>query len=155
MTTINTVDAARVEPLLSGLRLPGIKLMLVKARRTIRQRGLAGGSLPRSAGRTREGRPWPPRIERHLAEARLPAGKTLATSTSSRTNCLKSSDDGIGVRRRVAGEGCQHLALRAFGPPGRRQNPPVGSAQACLVENGWRVMFARTADLVQRLRRSA
>jgi hypothetical protein len=35
--------------------------------------------LPCGACRKRNGRPWRRRIERHLAEARPPAGKTLAT----------------------------------------------------------------------------
>ena len=46
------------------------------------------------------------------------------------------------------GEGRQHPAVR---PARRRQEPSVGSARARPVENGWRVLFARTTDLVQRL----
>ena len=52
-----------------------------------------------------------------------------------------------GVRRRLVGEGCQHPALRAAG---RRQDLSAALGLA-MVENGWRVMFARTTDLVQRL----
>ena len=53
MTTSNTVDAARVELLLSELRLPGIKLMWAK---------LAGQSDKEAAARAicrqRSGSPW-------------------------------------------------------------------------------------------------
>src|SRR5437764_11357986 len=59
--------------------LTGHQADLGQARRAIRQTRLAGGPLPRGACRARDGRPWRRRIERHLAEARLPAGKTLAT----------------------------------------------------------------------------
>ena len=79
MTTINTVDAARVELLLSELRLPGIKLMWAKLAEQSDKEGwpaarfLAALAEHEMADRGRR------RIERHLAEARLPAGKTLAT----------------------------------------------------------------------------
>jgi len=79
MTTIDTVDAARVALLLSELRLPGIKLIWAKLAEQSDKEGwpaarfLAALAEHEIADRGRR------RIERHLAEARLPAGKTLAT----------------------------------------------------------------------------
>jgi DNA replication protein DnaC len=79
MTTTNTVDAARVELLLNELRLPGIRLMWAKLAGQSDKEGwpaarfLAALAEHETADRGRR------RIERHLAEARLPAGKTLAT----------------------------------------------------------------------------
>src|SRR6202790_2102884 len=79
MTTTNTVDAARVELLLNELRLPGIRLMWAKLAGQSDKEGwpaarfLAALAEHEMADRGRR------RIERHLAEARLPAGKTLAT----------------------------------------------------------------------------
>jgi DNA replication protein DnaC len=79
MTTSNTVDAARVELLLSELRLPTFKLMWAKLAEQSDKEGwpaarfLAALAEHEMADRGRR------RIERHLAEARLPAGKTLAT----------------------------------------------------------------------------
>ena len=79
MTTTNTVDAARVELLLDELRLPAIKLMWAKLAEQSDKEGwpaarfLAALAEHEMADRGRR------RIERHLAEARLPAGKTLAT----------------------------------------------------------------------------
>src|ERR1022692_2208957 len=64
-----------------------------------------------------------------------------------RPNGLKSSGDGAGVRRCLVGEGFQHPAVRAAGGKSHL-SAALGLA---LVENGWRVMFARTTDLVQRL----
>jgi DNA replication protein DnaC len=79
MTKTNTVDAARVELLLNELRLPGIRLMWAKLAGQSDKEGwpaarfLAALAEHEMADRGRR------RIERHLAEARLPAGKTLAT----------------------------------------------------------------------------
>jgi DNA replication protein DnaC len=79
MTTTNTIEAARVELLLSELRLPGFKLSWAKVAEQSDKEGwpaarfLAALAEHEVADRSRR------RIERHLTEARLPAGKTLAT----------------------------------------------------------------------------
>jgi DNA replication protein DnaC len=78
MTTTTTVDVARVELLLNELRLPSIRLIWAKLAEQSDKEGwpaarfLAALAEHEMADRGR-------RIERHLAEARLPAGKTLAT----------------------------------------------------------------------------
>ncbi len=77
MKTINPVDAARVELLLADLRLPAIKLMWTKLAEQSDKEGwpaarfLAALAEHEIADRGRR------RIERHLAEARLPVGKTF------------------------------------------------------------------------------
>ena len=74
-----TVDAARVELLLSELRLPAIKLMWAALAARADKEGwpaarfLAALAEHEVADRGRR------RIERHLASARLPAGKTFDT----------------------------------------------------------------------------
>ena len=79
MKTINPVDAARVELLLADLRLPAIKLMWAKFAEQSDKEGwpaarfLAALAEHEIADRGRR------RIERRLAEARLPAGKTLGS----------------------------------------------------------------------------
>ncbi|MCP1838452.1 hypothetical protein ACVIHI_000181 [Bradyrhizobium sp. USDA 4524] len=80
MTGIATsVDAARVELLLNELRLPGVKAIWPKLAAQSDKEGwpaarfLAALAEHEAADRTRR------RIERHMVEARLPAGKTLAT----------------------------------------------------------------------------
>ena len=79
MSTTTTVDAARVELLLSELRLPGVKLIWAKLAEQSDKEGwpaarfLAALAEHEMADRGRR------RMERHLTEARLPAGKTLAT----------------------------------------------------------------------------
>ncbi len=79
MSTSNTLDAARVELLLGELRLPGIKQMWGRLAEQSDQEGwpaarfLAALAEHEMVDRGRR------RIERHLTEARLPVGKTLAT----------------------------------------------------------------------------
>ena len=79
MKTTNSIDAARLELLLTDLRLPAIKLMWKKLAEQADKDGwpatkfLAALAELEVAERSRR------RIERHLAEARLPIGKTLAT----------------------------------------------------------------------------
>ena len=77
--TVNSIDTARVELLLAELRLPGVKAIWPKLAAQSDKEGwpaarfLAALAEHEAADRTRR------RIERHMAEARLPAGKTLAT----------------------------------------------------------------------------
>ena len=79
MSTTNTLEAARVELLLSELRLPGIKQMWARLAEQSDKEGwpaarfLAALAEHEMVDRGRR------RIERHLTEARLPVGKTLAT----------------------------------------------------------------------------
>ena len=77
MTKTSAIDAARVELLLTELRLPAIKQMWPKLAEQADKEGwpaarfLAALAELEIADRGRR------RIERHLAEARLPVGKTL------------------------------------------------------------------------------
>jgi DNA replication protein DnaC len=79
MKTTNSIDAARLELLLTDLRLPAVKLMWKKLAEQSDKEGwpaakfLAALAEHEVAERSRR------RIEHHLAEARLPVGKTLAT----------------------------------------------------------------------------
>jgi DNA replication protein DnaC len=78
MKTTDPIDAARIELLLAELRLPAIKAMWSKLAEQSDKEGwpaarfLAALAEYEIADRGRR------RIERHLAEARLPIGKTLA-----------------------------------------------------------------------------
>ena len=127
MTSNTTVDAARVELLLSELRLPGIKLMWAKLAEQSDKEGwpaarfLAALAEHEMADRGRR------RIERHLAEARLPAGKTLATFdfdsvpmvSKAQVMALASGDAWLGKGANIL----------LFGPPGGGKSHLVGSAR--------------------------
>jgi len=87
------------------------------------------------------------RIERHLAEARLPVGKTLATFAAvpmvskAQVMALAAGDSWL--------ENGANLLL--FGPPGAGKSHLAAAIGLALVDNGWRVLFMRTGELVQRL----
>ena len=140
MTTTNTVDAARVELLLSELRLPTFKLMWAKLAEQSDKEGwpaarfLAALAEHEMADRGRR------RIERHLAEARLPAGKTLATFDFEAVPMVSKAQ----VMALTSGDAW-------LAKPGGGKSHLSAALGLALVENGWRVMFVRTTDLVQRL----
>ena len=149
MTTKTTVDAARVELLLNELRLPGVKLMWAKLAEQSDKEGwpaarfLAAIAEHEMVDRGRR------RMERHLTEARLPAGKTLATFDFETVPMVSKAQ----VMALAAGD--EWLAKGAnillFGPPGGGKSHLSAALGLSLIENGRRVYFARTTDLVQRL----
>jgi DNA replication protein DnaC len=150
MTSIATsIDAARVELLLSELRLPGVKAIWPKLAAQSDKEGwpaarfLAALAEHEAADRTRR------RIERHMAEARLPAGKTLATFDFESVPMLSKAQ----AMALAAGDVWLKTGanLLLFGPPGGGKTHLGAAIGLALVENGWRVLFARTTDLVQRL----
>ena len=149
MTINNTIDAARVELLLSELRLPGIKLMWpALAARADKEgwpatRFLAALAEHEIADRGRR------RIERHLASARLPAAKTFDTFDFNAVPMVSKAQ----VMALAAGDGWldQGANILLFGPPGAGKSHLATALGLALVQNGRRVLFMRTTDLVQRL----
>src|SRR6202008_52902 len=89
------------------------------------------------------------RIERHLAEARLPVGKTLQSFDFEAVPMVSKAQ----VMALTAGDSWieKGANLLLFGPPGAGKSHLAAAIGLALVENGWRVLFTRTSDLVQRL----
>jgi DNA replication protein DnaC len=149
MRPATAVDTARVELLLGELRLPGIKSIWAKfAEQADKEawpaaRFLAALAEHEIADRGRR------RIERHLAEARLPAGKTLDGFDFNAVPMISKAQ----VIALASGDGWieQGANLLLFGPPGGGKSHLAAAIGLALVENGWRVLFMRTTDLVQRL----
>ena len=79
MKTTDAIDAARLELLLTDLRLPAIKLMWKKFAELSDKEGWPAARLLAALAEHEVAERGRRRIERHLAEARLPVGKTLAT----------------------------------------------------------------------------
>ena len=143
------VDAARVELMLGELRLPGIKMVWAElAARADKEswpaaRFLAALAEYEISERIRR------RIARHMSEARLPVGKTIATFDFAAVPMVSKAQ----VMALTAGDAwlAGGANLLMFGPPGGGKSHLAAAISLALVENGWRVLFMRTTDLVQRL----
>jgi DNA replication protein DnaC len=149
MINNNKIDAARVELLLTELRLPGIKLMWAKLAEQSDKEGWPAArflAVLAEHEMTDRGRR---RIERHLLEARLPAGKTLATFDFAAVPMVSKAQ----VMALAAGDAWLEKGanILLFGPPGGGKSHLSTALGLALIENGWRVLFVRTTDLVQRL----
>ncbi len=149
MKTANAIDAARVELLLAELRLPAVKLVWTDLAAQADKEGwpaarfLAALAEHEIAERARR------RIERHLAEARLPPGKTLDTFDFEAVPVVSKAQ----IMALAAGDAWLGMGANVilFGPPGGGKSHLAAALGFTLVENGWRVLFTRTTDLVQRL----
>ncbi len=149
MSAADKTDAARVDLMLSELRLPGAKLAwAAMAARADKEgwpaaRFLAALAEQELAERNRR------RFERHLDEARLPPGKTLdafdfaAVPTISKAQVLALAAGDAWIEKGAN--------LLCFGPPGGGKSHLAAALGRALIEKGWRVLFARTTDLVQKL----
>jgi DNA replication protein DnaC len=149
MKTTDPIDAARVELLLGELRLPAIKLMWADLAVRADKEGwpaaryLAALAEQEVTERVRR------RIERHLTDARLPAGKTLDTFDFDAIPTISKAQ----VMALAAGDGWLEKGANVllFGSPGGGKSHLGAAIGLALVENGWRVLFTRTTDLVQKL----
>jgi DNA replication protein DnaC len=89
------------------------------------------------------------RIERHLAEARLPPSKTLNGFDFAALPMLSKAQ----VMAVAAGDAwlAQEADLLLFGPPGGGTSHLAAAIGLALVEAGFKALFTRTTGLVQKL----
>src|SRR6266436_2963206 len=143
------IDSARLTLILNELRLPAIKQgWSAFAERADKEgwpasRFLATLAEHEIAERDRR------RMERHLLEARLPPGKTLDSFDFEAVPMIsKAHVMAICAGDSWIGKGANLILI---GGPGGGKTHLASAIGLALVENGWRVMFARTSDLVQKL----
>ena len=149
MTPTDPVDAGRITLALSELRLPAIKVLWPEFAARADKDGWPAARFLASLTEHELAERATRRIQRHLEEARLPSGKTLdnfefeAVPTVSKAHLMALA----------AGDGwlAQGANLLMFGPPGGGKSHLAAALSLALIENGWRVLFMRTTDLVQRL----
>jgi DNA replication protein DnaC len=144
-----SIDAQRLGLILNDLRLPAIKLVWPEFAARADKEGWPAARLLAALAEHEIAERDRRRIERHLAEARLPPGKTLDSFafdavpmvSRAQVTALSSGDAWL--------EKGANLIL--FGPPGGGKSHLAAAIGLALIENGWRVLFTRTSDLVQKL----
>jgi hypothetical protein len=135
MKTANSIDAARLELLVTDRRLPSIDVEELAEQSD--KESLAGGTLPRSARRVRGGRARPP------LHAILPkrVGRSTTCSRSFDLEAVPMVSKALLTPLAAGNSRLEKGAnLLLFGPPAR-QDTSRGSHRLALVENGWRVLF--------------
>src|ERR1700686_5180654 len=149
MKTTSPIDAARVALLLAELRLPAVKLVWADLTAQADKEGWPAARFLAALAEHEMAERGRRRIERHLAEARLPPGKTLDTFDFEAVPVVSKAQ----VMAMASGDAwlAKGANILLFGPPGGGKSHLSAALGLALVENGWRVMFARTTDLVQRL----
>ena len=143
------IDAQRLTLILNDLRLPAIKqawpefVARADTEAWPAARLLAALAEHEIAERDRR------RIERHLLDARLPPGKTIDAFAFDAVPMISKAR----VLALCAGDLWldQGANLILFGPPGGGKSHLAAAIGLALIENGWRVLFTRTSDLVQKL----
>lgn len=149
MTAATVIDTARLPLLLNELRLPTVARLWPDFAARADQEGWPAARLLTVLAELEVAERAQRRIQRHLQEARLPPGKTLdafdfaAVPTVSKAHivALTAGDSWLEKGTNVL----------AFGPPGSGKSHLAAALGYALVENGYRVLFTRTTDIVQRL----
>jgi DNA replication protein DnaC len=149
MKTNNTIDTARLGLLLNELRLPAIKIMWPGFAEQADKEGWPAARFLSAIAEHELAERGRRRIERHLAEARLLPGKTLDTFEFDTVPMISKAQ----VMAITAGDAWLEKGanLLLFGPPGAGKSHLASAIGLALIENGWRVLFTRTTDLVQKL----
>jgi DNA replication protein DnaC len=143
------IDAQRLSLLLNELRLPAIKLVWAEFAARADQEGWPAARLLAMLAEHEIAERDRRRIERHLAEAHLPPAKTLDSFAFEAVPMISKAQ----VVALCSGDGWLEKGanLILFGPPGGGKSHLGAAIGLALIENGWRVLFTRTSDLVQRL----
>ena len=145
----NTVDAARLTLAFNELRLPTFKSVWPKFTEQADSEGWPAARLLMALAEHELAERERRRTERHLGEARLLPGKTLGGFEFDSVPMVSKAQ----ISALCAGD--EWLAnganLLLFGPPGGGKSHLASAIGLALVEHGWRVLFTRTTDLVQKL----
>jgi DNA replication protein DnaC len=147
--TLSTADAARVPIMLTELRLPTIKRLWSELAVQSNREGWPAerflGVLLEQEMNERETR----RLARARADSHLPPDKYLSsfdfdavpTVSKAHVMALAEADGWIAQGHNVL----------AFGPPGVGKTHAVAGIGHALIDRGYRVLFVRTSELIQRL----
>ncbi|MER9243802.1 IS21-like element helper ATPase IstB [Mesorhizobium sp. M0633] len=148
MKSIHTIDEVRLGIMLNELRLPTIKTLWPQFAEQADREGWPAARFLSAVAEHELAERSHRRIERHLAEAHLPPGKTLDSFAFDAVPMVSKAQ----VMAIAAGDSwlAKGTNILMFGPPGGKSHLAAAIGLA-LIENGWRVLFTRTTDLVQKL----
>jgi DNA replication protein DnaC len=143
------IDTARLPLLLGELRMPTIaKLWQAFTERADRE-GWPSARLLATLVELELAERAQRRVQRHLLEARLPPGKTLGSFDFASVPMVSHAH----VTALASGDAWLNKGanILLFGPSGSGKSHLAAALGHALVENGYRVLFSRTTELVQRL----
>src|SRR5258705_4737780 len=149
MNTPDPGDGARMELLRAERGRPAIKLVWASLAAQADKEGWPAGRFLAALAEHEIAERSRRRLERHLAEARLPPGKTLDTFDFEAVPVISKAQ----VMALAAGDAWLNNGanLLLFGPPGGGKSHLAAALGLALVENGWPGLFTRTPHLVHRL----
>jgi DNA replication protein DnaC len=145
----HAVDEARLGIMLNELRLPTIKTLWPRFAEQSDREGWPSARFLAAIAEHELAERVHRRIERHLAEAHLPLGKTLDCFTFEAVPMILKAQ----ITAMAAGDGwlAKGANVLMFGPPRGGKSHLAAAIGLALIENGWRVLFTRTTDLVQKV----
>jgi DNA replication protein DnaC len=149
MTSSHTVDEARLSIMLNDLRLPTIKTLWPQFAEQADREGWPAARFLAAIAEHELAERAHRRTARHLAEAHLPPGKTMDSFDFDAVPMISKAQ----VMAMSAGDSwlAKGANVLMFGPPGGGKSHLAAAIGLTLIENGWRVLFTRTTDLVQKL----
>lgn len=149
MTRTSVTDEARLGIMLGELRLPTIKTLWPRFAEQADREGWPAARFLAAIAEHELSERAQRRTARHLAEAHLPPGKTLDSFDFDAVPMISKAQ----IMAMAAGDTwlAKGANVLLFGPPGGGKSHLAAAIGLALIENGWRVLFARTTDLVQKL----
>ncbi|AZO18063.1 MAG: hypothetical protein E5Y88_33620 [Mesorhizobium sp.] len=149
MKAAHIIDEARLGIMLNDLRLPTIKTLWPQFAEQADKEGWPAARFLSAIAEHELAERDRRRVERHLAEAHLPPGKTLDSFAFDAVPMVSKAQ----VMAMTAGDSwlAKGANILLFGPPGGGKSHLAAAIGLALIENGWRVLFTRTTDLVQKL----
>jgi DNA replication protein DnaC len=146
------VDTTRLPLLLHELRLPAIARLWPQFTERADKEGWPAARLLSALAELEIAERGQRRTARNLAEAHLLPGKTLDNFDFAVVPMLSKAR----VAALAAGDTWLDKAtnLLLFGPPGAGKSHCASAIGRALVENGFRVLFTRTTELVQKLQQA-
>jgi len=144
-----TVDTARLPLLLTELRLPTFAGLWQSFTERADREGWPSARLLAALAELELAERAQRRIQRHLLEAHLPPGKTLDSFEFTAVPMVSRAH----ITALASGDGWLDKGsnILLFGPSGSGKSHLGAAIGHALVENGYRVLFTRTTELVQRL----